>query len=191
MGSNALGSGVAVGVIGGYVGTKAMNLVTTKLYEMAPAEDKEREKQVSPGSPYKIGVTKAANALGIKLNGAQLDLAASVMPYTLGISGGVLYVMLRRIAHMNPVVASLATGMTLFIGVDEGLTPTLGLSAPNSEYPLSTHLRGFVGHLAYGLAVGATAEVVAALLLGGQAGEGLLPPHAVIPVEVFLRRRSR
>jgi hypothetical protein len=50
--------------------------------------------------------------------------------------------------------------MTLFIVVDEGLTPALGLSAPDRAYPLSTHLRGFLGHLAYGAAVAATAEVL-------------------------------
>jgi hypothetical protein len=46
--------------------------------------------------------------------------------------------------------------------VDEGLTPALGLSAPNLDYPLSTHLRGFLGHLAYGAAVAATAELLMA-----------------------------
>ena len=152
--------GAAAGVIGGYVGTRVMNPVTTKLYEMAPEEDKQREKAVSPGSPYKIGARKAADAVGVKLSDQQIDLAASLMPYTLGIAGGVLYVVLRRIVRLNPILAGLLAGMTLFVVVDEGLTPTLGLSAPNREYPLSTHLRGFLGHLAYGAAVASTAEVL-------------------------------
>ncbi len=50
--------------------------------------------------------------------------------------------------------------MALFIVVDEGLTPALGLSAPDSAYPVSTHLRGFLGHLAYGAAAAATAEIL-------------------------------
>jgi hypothetical protein len=157
-------SGAAAGVIGGYVGTKVMNPVTTKLYELAPEEDKQREKAVSPGSPYKIGAQKAADALGVKLTDKQLGLAASLMPYTLGIGGGLLYVILRRRLRVNPLVASLTAAMTLFGVVDEGLTPTLGLSAPNREYPLSTHLRGFVGHLAYGAAVAATAEILLGVL---------------------------
>src|SRR5438093_13014695 len=49
---------------------------------------------------------------------------------------------------MNPVLAAVFSGTALFLLVDEGLTPTLGLSAPNNQYPLSTHLRGFLGHLA-------------------------------------------
>jgi len=146
-------SGAAAGVIGGYVGTKVMNPVTTRLQELAPEADKQREKAVSPGSPYKIGV---------KLDDKQVDAAASAVPYTVGIAGGLLYVALRRIARMNPVLAAAFSGTALFLLVDEGLTPTLGLSAPNNQYPLTTHLRGLLGHLAYGAAVAVTAEVLLA-----------------------------
>jgi hypothetical protein len=44
--------------------------------------------------------------------------------------------------------------------VDEGMTPLLGFSAPNRDYPLSTHIRGFAAHLAFGLGVAATAETL-------------------------------
>ena len=155
-------SGAAAGVIGGYVGTKVMSPVTAELQKLAPEADKEREKAVSPGSPYKIGAQKAADLLGVKLDEKQLETAASAMPYTVGIAGGLLYVALRRVARMNPVMAAVFSGTALFLAVDEGLTPTLGLSAPNNQYPLSTHLRGFLGHLAYGGAVAVTAELLMA-----------------------------
>jgi len=153
-------SGAAAGVVGGYVGTKVMNPVTTKLYELAPEADKAREKAVSPGSPYRIGVQKAAGLLGISLTGEQLNAAAAAAAYMVGISGGLLYVALRRVLHLNPIVAGLVAALALFLVVDEGLTPALGLSAPDRAYPLSTHLRGFLGHLAYGAAAAATAEVL-------------------------------
>ena len=76
MNSGDVVSGAAAGVIGGYVGTKVMTPVTTKLYELAPEEDKQREKAVSPGSPYKIGAQKVAGALGLRPSTEQLDLAA-------------------------------------------------------------------------------------------------------------------
>jgi uncharacterized membrane protein YagU involved in acid resistance len=157
-------SGAAAGVIGGYVGTKVMNPVTAKLQELAPEADKAREKEVSPGSPYKIGVQKAAEITGVKLDQQQIETAASAMPYTVGIAGGLLYVLLRRVLRINPLLAAVLSGTALFVVVDEGLTPSLGLSAPNLEYPLSTHLRGFLGHLAYGAGVAVTAE----LLMGGR-----------------------
>src|SRR5256885_1792086 len=80
-------SGAAAGVVGGYVGTKVMNPVTTKLYEMAPERDKQREKAVSPGSPYRIGVQKAADLLGVSLTEEQLNAASAAAPYTVGITG--------------------------------------------------------------------------------------------------------
>lgn len=160
MRTRELVSGAAAGVVGGYVGTRVMNPVTTKLYEIAPEADKQREKAVSPGSPYRIGVKKAADLLGMQLTEEQVNAAAAAAPYTLGIGGGLLYVGLRRFPHFSPPVAGLISAMALFILVDEGLTPALGLSAPDRAYPLSTHLRGFLGHLAYGAAVAATAEIL-------------------------------
>ena len=52
------------------------------------------------------------------------------------------------------------TGAAMSLVVDEGMTPLLGFSAPNREYPFVTHLRGFAAHLAFGLGVAATAETI-------------------------------
>jgi hypothetical protein len=41
---------------------------------------------------------------------------------------------------------------------DEMVTPALGFSAPDRDYPLSTHLRGLVAHLVFGLGVAAVTE---------------------------------
>ena len=153
-------SGAAAGVVGGYVGTKVMNPVTTKLQELAPEADKAKEKAVSPGSPYRIGVQKAAHLLGITLTEEQVKTMASAAPYTVGIAGGLLYVGLRRSLRLNPLLAGLISAMALFVIVDEGLTPALGLSAPDRAYPVSTHLRGFLGHLVYGATAAATAEIL-------------------------------
>src|SRR5438067_13918637 len=81
-------SGAGAGVMGGYVGTKVMNPVTTKLYELAPEADKAREKAVSPGSPYEIGVQKVADRLGVKLTEEQVKATAAAAPYTVGVTGG-------------------------------------------------------------------------------------------------------
>ena len=54
--------------------------------------------------------------------------------------------------------------------VDEGLTPTPGFSAPNSAYPVQTHQHGVIAHLAFGLGVAVTAELV--YWLGSTAGRG-------------------
>jgi len=58
------------------------------------------------------------------------------------------------------VAAGIASGASLSLLVDEALCPALGLSAPNHCYPASSHVRGFVTHLVYGLALAASAEAM-------------------------------
>ncbi len=67
---------------------------------------------------------------------------------------------MRRWTELGPIQAGLLTGAVQSLLVDEGLTPLLGFSAPNRDYPLVTHLRGVVAHLAYGLGIAATAETL-------------------------------
>ena len=52
------------------------------------------------------------------------------------------------------------TGAAMSLIVDEGMTPLFAFSAPNRDFPLSTHPRGFVAHLALGLGVAATPETI-------------------------------
>ena len=80
--------------------------------------------------------------------------------YGLGVGWGPVYTLLRPFTGMNPVLAGLLAGTSLWAIVDEGLTPALGWSAPNRAYPVSTHVRAFVGHLVYGLVAAAGAELL-------------------------------
>ena len=73
---------------------------------------------------------------------------------------GPVYTLLARRSGMNAVMAGVLTGAAMSIIADEFMTPAMGASAPNREYPLVTHLRSFVAHLAFGLGVAATAELL-------------------------------
>lgn len=78
--------------------------------------------------------------------------------YGLAVSWAPVYALIRRTTLIGPVSAGLASGAAMSLIVDEGLTPMLGFSAPNRDYPLITHARGFAAHLAFGLAVAAVTE---------------------------------
>ncbi len=67
---------------------------------------------------------------------------------------------MRRWWRARGFESGFLTGAALSLIVDEGVAPALGFSAPNTHYPMLTHLRGFLNHLAYGAAVGLTAEVL-------------------------------
>lgn len=152
---------VAVGALAGYAGTRAMEPVSMKLYELESEADRQQEDRVRPGPPYEIAAQKSARLIGRQLTPDQIKQAGLAFHYALGLSWGLVYVLLRRVMRLNPLAAGLLTGASLSLLVDEGLTPLLGFSAPNRAYPLATHIRGFIAHLVYGLGVAAAAEGVA------------------------------
>lgn len=154
-------SDVGVGMIGGYVGTKVMEPVSMKLYELKPEEDRRREDEVRPGPPYEIAAKKTTETLGIELSEEQLRKVAMYgFHYGLGMGWGPTYTFLRRWTDLSPVSAGLLSGAAMSLVVDEGMTPLLGFSAPNRAYPVSTHLRGFAAHLAFGLGVAGAVEAI-------------------------------
>ncbi len=154
-------SDVGSGMIGGYVGTKVMEPVSMKLYELESEEDRRKEDEARPGPPYVIAARKTTEALGMELSDERLQKVATyVFHYGLGMSWGPPYAFLRRWTNMGPVSAGLLTGAAMSLLVDEGMTPLLGFSAPNRDYPLATHLRGFAAHLAFGLGVAGTVETI-------------------------------
>lgn len=144
--------------------TKAMEPVTTTLYERASEADRQREQRVSPGVPYRVAAEKMSGRIGLRLSDQQLDRAGLVLHYGLGVGWAPLYVLLRDYWRMPAPQAGIVTGLTLFAIVDEGLNPIIGSSAPPQAYPLSTHVRGLVGHLAYGLALAAAVEAASIVL---------------------------
>lgn len=151
---------LAVSAVAGYAGTKAMEPVSMKLYERESEADRQREDAVRPGMPYEIAAKKIAGLVGVSLEGKALDRASLVAHYGLALSWSPLYLLLRRRTRLGPVPVGLATGAAMSAIADEWMTPALGFSAPNRAYPLATHLRGVAAHLAFGLGVAATTELL-------------------------------
>lgn len=84
--------------------------------------------------------------------------AGMALHYGAGLVWAPLYQQLRRRTAMGPITAGLATGASQSLLLDEVITPAIGASAPNRDYPVSAHLRGLAAHLAYGLAIAAVTE---------------------------------
>lgn len=149
---------LAVAALAGYLATKAMEPVSQKLYELESEADRAREDAARPGEPYRVAADKVTPLLGLRLNDEQLNRAALVFHYGLAVSWAPLYAVLRRATRLRPLTAGLAAGSAMSLVADELMTPAFGFSAPNLEYPLVTHVRGFAAHLAFGLAVAAVTE---------------------------------
>lgn len=145
--------------VGGYLGTKAMEPVSMKLYDLEPAAARAREDAVRPGPPYRIAAQKRSTLAGLELSEKQLDRLSLVLHYGLAVQWAPLYPLLRRRTSIGPVAAGLVTGAAMSVVADELMTPAFGFSAPNLDYPLVTHARGVAAHLVFGLAVAAVFEI--------------------------------
>ncbi|GAC1486244.1 MAG: hypothetical protein NVS1B1_01260 [Candidatus Limnocylindrales bacterium] len=154
---------IGAGLIGGYIGTKVMEPASAKLYDLEPAADRKREDEVRPGSPSTIAARKTAARLGIALSDERAERLGTLLHYGLGAGGGAIYAVIRRTTDLHPLLAGLATGAVISLVFDEGLTPALGFSAPNDQYPAVTHVRGFAAHLVYGVSLAVAAEALGGL----------------------------
>lgn len=161
--STLIKDGAAIAVAG-WAGTKAMEPVSMKLYELESEEAREQEDRVRPGPPFELAAQRTTDLLGIELDDATQQKAGMVFHYGAGLSWVPVYMILRRRTGLGPLSAGVVTGASMSLILDETVTPLIGASAPNRDYPLVTHLRGFAAHLAYGLAVAATVELAWKLL---------------------------
>jgi hypothetical protein len=160
----ALFTDLTLSTAAGYLGTRAMEPVSMKLYQLEPAAARKREDGVRPGPPFQVAAEKITTLFGVQLGEQQMGRFSLALHYGLAIQWAPLYPLLRRSTHLNPAAAGLATGAAMSVIADELMTPAFGFSAPNLDYPLVTHVRGFVAHLAFGLAVAAAVEGGWALL---------------------------
>lgn len=63
-----LGEDLAVAALAGYLGTKAMEPVSMKLYELESEADRAREDTARPGAPYRIAAEKLTALAGLHLS---------------------------------------------------------------------------------------------------------------------------
>jgi uncharacterized membrane protein YagU involved in acid resistance len=152
---------VAIGISAGLLATWATDLAQGPLRRTTPDSIKRHEERVSPGpSSSHVAARRIAERLGRPVEDRRLRPVAKAVHHGLGMAWGPVYCLLRRRGGMRPLGAGLVAGAALSLVVDTGLTPALGLSAPNRAYPVATHLRGFLAHLVWGAAAALAAEAI-------------------------------
>lgn len=145
---------VVLGTGAAYAATKVMDRVTTAYLEQQSEASRRREKELQE----ETASVKAAQELA-ELRGEQIDQQRAQelgqrLHLGLGLSGGLVAGLLAA-RGMNPLAAGILTGVGMWVLVDEGANAMLGLTPPPPAYPRETHIRGLVGHLAYGGVLGA------------------------------------
>jgi hypothetical protein len=144
-----LGVGAAIG----YGASMAMDQATGWYFERQSKESRRREEEVAPGgAPVLVG-KKLARLVGREVTDEQAAKIGSIVHRSLGMTYGMAAAALAR-KGVAPLAAGIATGAAAFVVVDEAFLSAF-FTPPPRAYPIESHLRGAVGHLAYGAAAGA------------------------------------
>jgi uncharacterized membrane protein YagU involved in acid resistance len=149
---------LAIGLAAGSLATKVTDLVQGPLSHATPEREKAREPEMPEGSSAMTAARKTAGLAGADPDKKELQYLKSAVHYGLGAGWGTLYGPLRRHGGMSAIGAGVAVGTALSLVIDEALNPALNITPPARAYPASSHLRGLLAHLVYGVAVAATAE---------------------------------
>ena len=151
--------GAAAGVAAGQV----MDRATTWFYERQSDASRRRENELLPEGAPMASARKLAGLIGAEPTDDQTGQLAAAMHRSLGQLYGVAAAALTR-RGVPPVAAGVATGVGGFLLVDE-LANGLFFTPPPQAYPVESHLRGLVGHLAFGAATGILLSVARRLRL--------------------------
>jgi hypothetical protein len=152
-----------VGAAAGYVAGQVMDRATTWFYGRQSDESKQREQELLPEGAPVASARKLAGALGIEPTEDQTSTLAATLHHSLGQLYGVVAASMTR-RGVSPVAAGLASGAGGFLLVDE-LANSLFFTPPPQAYPAESHLRGLVGHLTFGAALGVLLAVARRLRL--------------------------
>lgn len=150
------------GALAGAVGTLALDAVTWFMWDREDREALEQERQARPEGldPAHYVASKAARAAGIELTPKQPHPAGLATHFAIGVMPAALYGVLSKRVPQVRTGRGLLYGLALFLVQDEVVNSVAGFSGRPMQYPWQAHVRGLVGHLAYGAATDATLELL-------------------------------
>jgi hypothetical protein len=152
---------LAIGAAIGYCASRAMDHATGWYFEHQSEASRRREEEIAPGGTLVLAGRWLAGTLGRDVTDEEAERIGWVIHRVLGVVYGTAAAALAR-AGVSPLRAGIATGATAFVLVDEGFMSAF-VTPPPWDYLGESHLRGVIGHLAYGGAVGAMLAVARAL----------------------------
>jgi hypothetical protein len=157
----------ALGALAGAAATAVMTPLTTYLSKHDPEPAKRKEPEVSRrfGDPPPVKVAeKLAGAVGTSIPPERRSLAGGVVRYGFGTFWGAVLGGLASRWRPLPPGAGVGLGILLWLSVDEGALPALGLPGKPREYPRQTHGRGLAGHIVYGVVLDGTLALLRSAL---------------------------
>jgi hypothetical protein len=155
---------VVKGAIAGFAATMVMGRITHYWFQHEAPETRQEYQEVTGGKyPPQRTAEFIEKTLDLDLSKKQHKMLAKGSHQMVGIGAGVAYALARRKIDWADKGHGLLFGTLFSLIFDEGLTPLVGFAEPPQEYPWQAHARGFVAHLAFGLAADTVLDVLDAV----------------------------
>lgn len=161
-GSSDVVTDLVKGAIAGAVAVWAMDRVGWWMWnrEDPAALRQEREARVEGMDPAHVTANRVAEAAGTSLTPRQPHPAGIGVHYAIGMAPAMAYAALRDQIPALGAGRGLLYGLGLFLIVDEGVVPALGLTGGPTEYPWQAHARGLASHLVLGAVTDAALDLL-------------------------------
>ena len=117
---------------------------------MALASDGKPSRQVPATEKAASAVSEAV--FGHKLTKKERKLGGTAVHYAIGGLTGGIYGAAAEAAPTVAKAVGVPYGTAVWLMVDEGAVPALGLSKPVTKYPLSNHAYALASHFVFGVA---------------------------------------
>jgi hypothetical protein len=144
---------LGIGAATGYCSSRLMDQATSWYRHHQSEASRRREEELAPGGAGTLIGKKLGDIVGHDVTDEEAAKIGLFAHRSLGVAWGVAAAALVR-AGIRPMPAGLIAGAAAFLVVDEGANAAF-FTPPPQAYPIESHLRGVVGHLAYGVSVGA------------------------------------
>jgi hypothetical protein len=165
-----VGKGILAGLVAGLAASWTMDRFQDIWFALAMPDQRQAsrnhaEHQGAAEAADENATVKAASAIseGLfnhSLKPGEKKLAGPAVHYAVGAASGAVYGAASEILPEVTTGFGMPFGVALWLTVDEGAVPLLGLAKGPAQYPLSTHVYAFASHLVFG----ATVEGVRRLL---------------------------
>jgi hypothetical protein len=153
--------GLAAGTIGGLVASWVMDefqyiwIRVSSSRQNGSGDSSSAEQSQSSDEEQEPATVKAAEMVSEKIFGHQLakgekEIAGNAVHYATGAASAAIYGVAAELAPEVTAGAGILFGTAVWLVVDEGAVPLIGLSKGPAEYPLSTHIYSLASHFIYG-----------------------------------------
>lgn len=164
MSRSSIAGALVRGAVAGGVATWVMDVVTTRVQQLQSPADAPREAAARPNGEHSVAnlTNMLAARLGLALNPRQREAAVNLTHYALGVLPGAAYSVLRERLPILGAGRGVLFGLTLWAVNDEWLNTAIGAAGPPEAYPVSSHVRGLIGHVALGVATDVGVDLLGA-----------------------------